>query len=233
MPPKGIAASSSTWTPRASSRRTTFTPPGPNWSNGSRRWASKPGQRAVVSVGNGPQFVATLLGVLAAGGSPLLVHAKTPAAELKRTALRFGAHLSAQRRMPAGGFAGRVAHGFGPVGRRLDSAGLPDASTPPRPGFNCRVPHAGGRAAASDLGNHRPAESRRAARARAATEEARHYIETIGVTADDAIMAIAADVSRLCLWHVRDGAAVERGVGGFDAQAFSRAACFRGSRTSG
>jgi acyl-CoA synthetase (AMP-forming)/AMP-acid ligase II len=52
-----------------------------------------PGQRVVVSVGNGPQFVATLLSVLAVGGSPLLVHAKTPAAELKRTALRFGAPL--------------------------------------------------------------------------------------------------------------------------------------------
>src|SRR5690606_23879276 len=51
------------------------------------------GQRVVVSVGNGPQFVVALVAVLAVGGSPLLVHAKTPAAELKRTALRFGARL--------------------------------------------------------------------------------------------------------------------------------------------
>ncbi len=37
------------------------------------------GERAVVAVGNGPDFVATLLAVLAVGGSPVLVHPRAPA----------------------------------------------------------------------------------------------------------------------------------------------------------
>ncbi len=53
------------------------------------------GDRVIVTVGNGPLFVATLVAVLARGGDPLLVHFKTPASELKRTALRFGARFIA------------------------------------------------------------------------------------------------------------------------------------------
>ena len=53
----------------------------------------RPGDRVVTAVGNGPLFVATLAGILTAGGAPLLVHAATPPTELKRTAMRFGAHF--------------------------------------------------------------------------------------------------------------------------------------------
>lgn len=49
------------------------------------------GDRVVMAVGNGPLFPATLAAILHSGGSPLLVHAETPPAELKRTALRYGA----------------------------------------------------------------------------------------------------------------------------------------------
>lgn len=49
------------------------------------------GQRVIISVSNGPQFVATLAAVLVRRGTPILIHYKTPPAELRRTALRLGA----------------------------------------------------------------------------------------------------------------------------------------------
>jgi acyl-coenzyme A synthetase/AMP-(fatty) acid ligase len=149
----------------------------------------EPGQRVVVSVSNGPQFVATLLAVLSAGGSPLLVHAKTPAAELKRSALRFGAHLILSDECPL---------------VDLEAEGLPIAAlsagdwlrlgagriSPATPGFDHRygtlvsVPlHPTSGTTGVPKVAVRPGF--------AAMEEARHYIETIGVTANDTIMAIA------------------------------------------
>ena len=56
-----------------------------------RRSGLQAGDRVVLAVGNGPQFVTALTGVLSELGSPLLLHPRTPATELKRTALRFGA----------------------------------------------------------------------------------------------------------------------------------------------
>jgi len=44
------------------------------------------GDRVVMAVSNGPQFVATLVAILARGGSPLLLHVDTPPAELARVA---------------------------------------------------------------------------------------------------------------------------------------------------
>ncbi|MCH2202819.1 MAG: acyl--CoA ligase [Fuerstiella sp.] len=49
------------------------------------------GDRVLMAVGNGPQFIALLVAILQCGGSPVLTHALTPPAELKRTALKFGA----------------------------------------------------------------------------------------------------------------------------------------------
>ncbi len=147
------------------------------------------GQRAVVSVGNGPQFVATLLGVLAAGGSPLLVHAKTPAAELKRTALRFGAHLVLSDECPPADLQAvslTVSALSAGDWIRL-AAGRVNASTP---GFNAEYGTLVGVPLHPTSGT--TGQPKVAVRpGLAATEEARHYIETIGVTADDAIMAIA------------------------------------------
>ncbi len=148
-----------------------------------------PGERVVVSVGNGPQFVVTLLSVLAVGGSPLLVHAKTPAAELKRTALRYGAHLVLSDECPLAD---------------LEAAGLPIAALsagewlrlgagkidPGLSGFN------GGYVELAGVPLHPTSGTTGVPKVAvrpglAATEEARHYIETIGITADDTIMAIA------------------------------------------
>jgi long-chain acyl-CoA synthetase len=147
------------------------------------------GDRAVVAVGNGPQFVATLVSVLAVGGCPLLVHAKTPAPELKRTALRFGAALVISdechaadlqtesftaTRLAAGDWlelaAGRL--GDGTPGLNFGGVGLPGVPLHPTSGTT--------------------GEPKVALRpGRAATEEARHYVETIGITAADTIMAVA------------------------------------------
>ncbi len=49
------------------------------------------GDRVVLAVSNGPLFFAALAAVLTAGGSPLLVHVKTPPVELDRMARRHGA----------------------------------------------------------------------------------------------------------------------------------------------
>ncbi len=49
------------------------------------------GDRAIVAISNGPLFVAALDAVLRAGASPLLVHYQLPAAEILRTAERYGA----------------------------------------------------------------------------------------------------------------------------------------------
>ncbi len=51
------------------------------------------GDRVLFAVSNGPTFIAALLAILECGGSPLMVHAKTPAGELGRTAERFGTHF--------------------------------------------------------------------------------------------------------------------------------------------
>ncbi len=56
-----------------------------------RRQGLHPGDRVLMAMPNGPAFVATLTAILACEGSPLVVHAKTPAAELQRYAQRFGA----------------------------------------------------------------------------------------------------------------------------------------------
>ena len=52
-----------------------------------------PGELVVMAVGNGPMFPATLAAILRTGGSPVLVHADTPLAEVRRVSRRFGARF--------------------------------------------------------------------------------------------------------------------------------------------
>lgn len=54
----------------------------------------QPGDRGIIALGNGPTFVAALAATLEVGASPILVHYQTPPAELRRTALRYGAVFS-------------------------------------------------------------------------------------------------------------------------------------------
>ncbi|MEX0937836.1 MAG: class I adenylate-forming enzyme family protein [Pirellulales bacterium] len=152
-------------------------------------WGLAPGQRVVVSVGNGPQFVATLLSILASGGSPLLVHSKTPPTELKRTALRFGAELLLADELPPGDFETEslAATTFTAADwLQLSAARL----SPDSPGFNgdyASLPGVPLHPTSGTTGQPKVAVRP----GFAATEEARHYIETIGVTGADTIMAVA------------------------------------------
>jgi long-chain acyl-CoA synthetase len=143
------------------------------------------GDRVVLAISNGPLFVATLVAILACEASPLVVHFKTPAAELARYARRFGArflasdphderggglsHLTSSRLMFADALPldwSRLEESAAPRGSELrgvplhptsGSTGLPKIAL--RPGLT-------------------------------AIEEARHYAETMSIDGDDAILAI-------------------------------------------
>ena len=144
------------------------------------------GDRVLVALPNGPLFVAMLAATLACEASPLVVHAKTPAAELQRYARRFGVRYlscveieerdvepivtsSAQIQLndvdgmqwatldtPDDCFRGPELRGV-PLHPTSGSTGLPKIAL--RPGF-------------------------------AAMEEARHYAETMAIGADDYILTI-------------------------------------------
>jgi len=49
----------------------------------------EPGDRVILSLGNGPAFISALMAILTVGGSPLLLHADTPPAELERFATSY------------------------------------------------------------------------------------------------------------------------------------------------
>lgn len=144
------------------------------------------GDRVIVALANGPLFIATLTAVLACDACPLLVHAKTPPAELVRYAERFGARFLACEQPEEPGleeavplsmdidFVGVAALRWGrfelsddafrgpelrgiPLHPTSGSTGLPKIAL--RPGF-------------------------------AALEEARHYAVTMAIDSDDAILAI-------------------------------------------
>ena len=64
------------------------------WSMLVRRFSESgviPGDRVIVAVGNGPQFIAVWGALLALGASPVPVHCETPPMELHRTACKFHA----------------------------------------------------------------------------------------------------------------------------------------------
>jgi acyl-CoA synthetase (AMP-forming)/AMP-acid ligase II len=151
-----------------------------------RQQGLQPGARVIVALPNGPLFIATLTAILANEGCPLLLHAKTPVAELVRYARRFSAPFLACQandaealagitrfslRFPFGdsaaldwtslkesdaSFEGPLLRGV-PLHPTSGSTGLPKVAL--RPGFQ-------------------------------ALEEARHYAETLAIDADDTILAI-------------------------------------------
>ncbi len=147
------------------------------------------GDRVIFCVGNGPTFPAGLVAVLQAGGSPLLLHPKSPPAELKRTALRLGARLviaddvsSPDWQTEFGAVARLAAHGpfelfaatveGGAVAGDRAALCLPGVPLHPTSGTT-GLPKVAVRPA------------------RAAEAEAQHYIDTIGVSGDDGILAVA------------------------------------------
>ena len=162
------------------------------WQNLSRRLGEcglAVGDRVVVAIGNGPLFIAAWVAILTRGGSPLPVHFETPPAELKRTALRFGARFvatDAQQEADIEPVASRVktlSHDSwvrlvwaevdpeGPSGAQA-ILHLPGVPLHPTSGTTGRAKVA-----------IRPASC--------AVAETRHYVETIGIDRSDTLLAVA------------------------------------------
>jgi acyl-CoA synthetase (AMP-forming)/AMP-acid ligase II len=156
---------------------------------GMRRSGLSAGDRVVFCVGNSPAFLAGISAVLTVGGSPLLIHPRSPPPELKRTAHRMGASLviaddvssrdwqneceRVESLASAGPFelyAARISGVTRDI--NLDGPALVGVPLHPTSGTTGLPKTA-----------VRPA--------RAAEAEARHYIETIGVTSDDVILTVA------------------------------------------
>jgi acyl-CoA synthetase (AMP-forming)/AMP-acid ligase II len=144
------------------------------------------GDRAVMAVRNGPMFLATLSAILRAEGSPLLVHADTPAAEVARTGRRFGAAFAITDALSLGDLesAGLYGREFSPYNwasgvwsrnraapgiEELDGVFLAGVPLHPTSGTT--------------------GEPKLALRAgTAAMAEPLHYIETIGIDESDTIL---------------------------------------------
>ncbi|MEQ8848875.1 class I adenylate-forming enzyme family protein [Botrimarina sp.] len=144
------------------------------------------GDRVVVAVTNGPQFVATLAALLRCGGSPVLAHALTPAAELRRTALRFGARFVVTDGPPAdelGAAIGSAAEVAPAEWLRVALAACPTDTA----GFVSGYPALPGVPLHQTSGT--TGVPKLAVRpGAAAVAEARHYIDTAGVGSDDTIL---------------------------------------------
>jgi long-chain acyl-CoA synthetase len=144
------------------------------------------GDRVIVAIANGPLFIAALLAILACDASPLVVHSKTPPAELLRYARRFGARFLAGEPEDEPGRAeiettsARVTFAdvlpldwstlsvgdHTPLGPELRGVPLhPTSGSTGLPKIALRPGHA-------------------------ALEEARHYAETMTINADDVVLAI-------------------------------------------
>jgi long-chain acyl-CoA synthetase len=151
-----------------------------------RRAGLAPGDRVLMAVSNGPLFIATLAAILDRGASPVLLHAKTPTAELERYASRFGARIVAS---DAGDESPVTISGsstleveFAPrAGLRWSTI---DAATciPLGPVLRGVPLHPTSGSTGLPKIAIRPAQ--------AALEEARHYAETMAVDADDTIVAV-------------------------------------------
>lgn len=148
-----------------------------------------PGARVVLAVSNGAQFVASLDAILTCGGSPILTHSRTPAPELRRIALRFGASfvlgdtasndemlavsLSAQNIVPADWLS--------LVWSTVDASD---------PAFDDRYP------ALPAVPLHQTSGTTGVPKVAirpgaAAVAEAQHYIETTGIDHDDSIVVVS------------------------------------------
>jgi len=149
-------------------------------------WA---GDGVVFCVGNGPTFLAGLSAVLTAGGSPLLVHPKTPPPELKRTALRLGARLMIVDDVSSPAWPNEC-ESVTPLAAAAEFELFAARIVGAQSSLEAVVPALTGVPLHPTSGT--TGLPKTAVRpARAAEAEARHYIETIGVTDDDVILTVA------------------------------------------
>lgn len=129
-----------------------------------RRQGVADGDRVVMAIPNGPLFPAALTALLEAGGSPLLVHADTPSAELERIAERWGARFVA--RAPDG-----LALTLEEVREHEPTPGLSFGGVPFHPTSGT---------------THAPKVALRPGPC--AVAEAEHYIETMAIDATDCVL---------------------------------------------
>ncbi len=152
-----------------------------------RRQGLRRGDRVVLAIGNGPLFPTTLAAVLDVGGSPLLLHVETPPAELRRTAMRYGARFVVADGWEEADFQAAVQSStalsvatwgsvaWGEVDQTdpefdADWEALPGVPLHPTSGTTGRPKLA-----------VRPG--------RAAMADARHFIESLGIAANDVLLA--------------------------------------------
>lgn len=133
-----------------------------------------PADRVIFSVNNGPAFIAAFCGVLAAGGSPLLLHGEAPPEELRRFAQQYAARYIVTQRTEYGG----LRHADWLHLACADLSIEPDAPSFPPLVATPLHPTSGttGRAKVAVRTSQQ------------AVAEARHYIDTMRVTAADRIL---------------------------------------------
>ena len=142
----------------------------------------EPGDRAVFSISNGPAFTAAFCGVLAAGGSPIVLHGDTPVEELRRYAHNYSARFilsehdcsctttQSVRCQPTDWL------GLHCIELPLDPNGASFPSLPATP-----LHPTSGTTGRAKLAVRTAVQ---------AVEEARHYIDTMQITADDSILCV-------------------------------------------
>jgi acyl-CoA synthetase (AMP-forming)/AMP-acid ligase II len=153
-----------------------------------RRRGLLSGDRVLIAISNGPLYIATLTAVLACEGSPLLVHFKTPPAELRRYAQRFGVRYLA---CEADNEAEAEISGVTQSHVHVTAGALPTLRWGLMPGADQSVKGPVLRGVPLHPTSGSTGLPKVALRpGYAAMEEARHYTETMAVGARDGIVAI-------------------------------------------
>jgi len=164
-----------------------------DWARWLANFGLEPGDRVVFSVSNGPAFTAAFCGTLAAGGSPIVLHGDTPPQELLRYAQQYSArHVVSQRHEAAAIRTAATVYADPGVHEehcelsqwfRVHCTELP--LDPAGPSF----PFLPGTPLHPTSGT--TGQSKIAVRtAVQAVEEARHYIDTMRITAADRILCV-------------------------------------------
>ena len=154
------------------------------------------GDRVVVAVANGALFPATLVAVLSRGASPLLLHAKTPPAELRRYANRYAAKLILSDGNTDESFRAAELEPYliesAAWGRLLAANIRP--SVVANPGATMVLPGVPLHPTSGTTGQPKVALRP----GQAAIAEARHYIETTGIDSQQTILVAAPQSHAYC-----------------------------------
>jgi acyl-CoA synthetase (AMP-forming)/AMP-acid ligase II len=146
------------------------------------------GQRILIAVGNGPAFLISFISTLAVGGSPVLLHFETPPDELKRLAAAYGARFaltetwSTAQLTPVSLETKPIAIGGA---LKLVCALMDDGESDGNPTFPS-IPSVPLHPTSGTTGTPKIAIRH----GEAAVGEALHYQQTMGITANDALLCV-------------------------------------------